>query len=103
MYQKVLGLEPNYINKAMNMESSFQVFIANLYPPCPEPELAVGIRPHSDHGLHTVLSENGINGLQTLHNGNWVKLNPLPNALMVNTADLLELTFCYYHHHHQYI
>lgn len=87
----------------MNMESSFQVFIANLYPPCPEPELAVGIRPHSDHGLHTVLSENGINGLQTLHNGNWVKLNPLPNALMVNTADLLELTFCYYHHHHQYI
>ncbi|KAK4252784.1 hypothetical protein QN277_014327 [Acacia crassicarpa] len=86
-----LGLEPNYISKAMNMESSFQVFIANLYPPCPEPELAVGIPPHSDHGFLTILSENGINGLQTLHNGNWVKLNPPLNALMVNTADLLEI------------
>ncbi|XP_028771658.1 protein DMR6-LIKE OXYGENASE 2 [Neltuma alba] len=86
-----LGLEPNYISKAMNMESSFQVFIANLYPPCPEPELALGLHPHSDYGFLSIVSENGIHGLQTLHNGNWVKLNAPPNALMVNTADLLEI------------
>lgn len=77
----------------MNMESSFQVSISNLYPPCPQPELAVGIHPHSDYGLLTILTENGVNGLQTLHNGTWVKLNPPANALMVNTADFLEVLF----------
>ncbi|KAF7843003.1 protein DMR6-LIKE OXYGENASE 2-like [Senna tora] len=86
-----LGLEADYISKAVNLESSFQVFIANLYPPCPQPELAVGILPHSDHGLLTIASENGTNGFQILHNGNWVKVIAPPNALMVNTADLLEV------------
>ncbi|XP_054776939.1 2-oxoglutarate-dependent dioxygenase 19-like [Prosopis cineraria] len=86
-----LGLEPNYINKATTIESSFQVFVANLYPPCPEPELAVGLHPHSDHGLLTVLTESISGGLQTLHNGKWVKVNAPPNALMVNTADQLEI------------
>ncbi|KAI4299124.1 hypothetical protein L6164_032614 [Bauhinia variegata] len=86
-----LGLEPDYIAKAVNLESSLQVFAANLYPPCPQPELAVGLHPHSDHGLLTLLLENGISGLQTLHNGKWVKVHAPPNALMVNTADQLEI------------
>ncbi|XP_028771666.1 protein DMR6-LIKE OXYGENASE 2-like [Neltuma alba] len=86
-----LGLEPNYIYKATNRESSFQVFIANLYPPCPEPEHALGLLPHSDHGLLTIVAENISGGLQTLHNSKWVKVNAPPNALMVNTGDLLEI------------
>ena len=86
-----LGLEADYISKAINDESSFQVFAANLYPPCPQPELAIGMPPHSDHCLLTIISENGISGFQTLHNGKWVKVNAPPNALMVNTADQLEV------------
>ncbi|KAI4299128.1 hypothetical protein L6164_032618 [Bauhinia variegata] len=86
-----LGLEVNYINKAVNVDSGLQILAANLYPPCPQPELAVGIHPHSDHGLLTVLFENGISGLQILHNGKWVKVHAPHNALMVNTADQLEI------------
>ena len=95
-----LGLEPNYINKEMKMESNFQVFIANLYPPCPEPELSMGILPHSDHGLLTIITENISGGLQTLHNGKWVKVNAPSNALMVITGDLLEVLFFSSHFHH---
>ena len=86
-----MELEPDYISKAMNFDSGLQVFAVNLYPPCPQPELEVGIHPHSDHGMMTILLENGISGLQILYNGKWVKVNGVPNALMVNTADQLEM------------
>ncbi|GMN58970.1 hypothetical protein TIFTF001_028069 [Ficus carica] len=86
-----LGLEANYISKAMNLESSFQIFIANWYPPCPQPELAMGLPPHSDHGLLTLLTQNGIGGLQIQHNGKWVNVNSFPNSFLVNTGDHLEI------------
>ncbi|XP_039174278.1 protein DMR6-LIKE OXYGENASE 2 isoform X2 [Eucalyptus grandis] len=86
-----LGLEPGYIDEAMNMDSSLQRLTANLYPPCPQPELAMGMPPHSDHGLLTILMQNGIGGLQVHHGGKWVKIDPIPNAFLVNTGDHLEI------------
>lgn len=86
-----LGLEPNAIAKATDFDTGFQVFIANLYPPCPQPEMALGMPPHSDHGLLTLLTQNGIGGLQINHNGKWVNVNPLPKCILVNTADQLEV------------
>ncbi|GFS37255.1 hypothetical protein Acr_00g0050910 [Actinidia rufa] len=73
-----LGFEETYIEKAMDLKSGFQLFAANLYPPCPQPELAMGIPAHTDHGLLTLLIENGIGGLQIQHNGKWFHVNPLP-------------------------
>ena len=86
-----LGFEESYIEKAMNLKSGFQLFAANLYPPCPQPELAMGIPAHTDHGLLTLLIENEIGGLQIQHNGKWFHVNPLPNSFLVNTADQLEV------------
>ncbi|KAF8032087.1 hypothetical protein BT93_D1104 [Corymbia citriodora subsp. variegata] len=86
-----LGLEPDYIGQAMNMDSSLQILTANLYPPCPQPELAMGMPPHSDHGLLTILMQNGIGGLQVHHGGKWVMIDPVPNAFLVNTGDHLEI------------
>ncbi|XP_062077048.1 2-oxoglutarate-dependent dioxygenase 19-like [Humulus lupulus] len=88
---KSLDLEDNYIYKTLNVDSSLQIFIANLYPPCPQPELAMGLPPHSDHGLLTLLIQNGIGGLQIQHKGNWVNVNPIPNSFLVNTGDHLEI------------
>lgn len=50
-----LELEANYIDKELNLEKGVQVIAANFYPPCPQPELAMGMPPHSDHGLLTFL------------------------------------------------
>ncbi|PSS02798.1 Protein DMR6-LIKE OXYGENASE 1 like [Actinidia chinensis var. chinensis] len=88
---EALGLEENYIEKAMDLESGFQLFAANLYPPCPQPELAMGIPAHTDHGLLTFLIENEIGGLQIQHNGKWFHVNPLPNSFLVNTGDHLQV------------
>ncbi|GLT64751.1 hypothetical protein SLA2020_372230 [Shorea laevis] len=86
-----LGLEASYIDNAMNLESGFQLLAANLYPPCPKPELAMGIPSHTDHGLLTVLIQNGVDGLQVLRKGEWVNVKPVPNSLVVNAADHIEI------------
>ncbi|KAE8666783.1 putative ENTH/ANTH/VHS superfamily protein [Hibiscus syriacus] len=88
-----LGLEASYINEKIRVEcsESHQLLVANMYPPCPQPELVMGLPPHSDHGLLTILMQNGIDGLQVMHKGNWVSINPLPNSFLVNTGDHMEI------------
>ncbi|XVE66584.1 hypothetical protein DITRI_Ditri08aG0090500 [Diplodiscus trichospermus] len=85
------GLEENYIDEALNLENSLQLLIANFYPPCPQPELAMGIPPHSDHGLLTLLIQNGIGGLQVQHKGKWINVNPIPNSFLANIGDHIEI------------
>lgn len=87
-----LGLEPNCLEDTMDYDDGFQIFIANLYPPCPQPELALGMPAHSDHGCLTFLVQNGVNGLQVLPDGNWVTATAPLNAFLVNTGDQLEVS-----------
>ncbi|KAL3329636.1 hypothetical protein AABB24_033804 [Solanum stoloniferum] len=86
-----LGLEECYLEKTLEMKSGFQLFIANYYPCCPQPELALGMPPHSDHGLLTLIIQNQVGGLQVQHQGKWIHVNALPNSLLVNTGDHLEI------------
>ncbi|KAK6156807.1 hypothetical protein DH2020_011055 [Rehmannia glutinosa] len=86
-----LGLEESEMGKALDLGSTLQIFIANLYPRCPNPDVALGMPPHSDHGLFTLLIENGVGGLQIQHKGRWVNVNALPNSILVNTGDHLEI------------
>ncbi|KAK9165781.1 hypothetical protein Scep_000972 [Stephania cephalantha] len=69
-----LGVDKCYIEKEMELEHGLQILAANLYPPCPQPELAMGMPPHSDHGLLTLLIENQGHGLQIHHNGKWIHI-----------------------------
>lgn len=86
-----LGLEECCLEKTLDMKSGFQIFIANYYPRCPQPELALGMPPHSDHGLLTLIIQNQVGGLQVQHQGKWIQVNALPNSLLVNTGDHLEI------------
>ncbi|KAL2638502.1 hypothetical protein AAZV13_06G117100 [Glycine max] len=83
-----LGLESNSIIESSGFDSGLQLFIANLYPPCSQPHLALGMLPHS---FLTLVTQNGIGRLQVKHDGKWVNVNPLPNSLMVILGDQLEV------------
>ncbi|KAF3445958.1 hypothetical protein FNV43_RR11135 [Rhamnella rubrinervis] len=88
---KSLGLEETYIENIMDMKSgAHQLLVINMYPPCPQPDVAMGLPPHSDHGLLTLLTQNELSGLQVIHNGNWVSVNPFP-TLFVITGDHMEI------------
>ncbi|KAK8259459.1 hypothetical protein V6Z11_D13G056900 [Gossypium hirsutum] len=86
-----LGLEKDYIDETLNLENGLQLIAANLYPPCPRPELAMGLPPHSDHGILTLLIQNQIGGLQVQHKGKWVNIDPIPNSFLANIGDHIEI------------
>ncbi|XP_075675329.1 2-oxoglutarate-dependent dioxygenase 19-like [Castanea sativa] len=88
---KSLGLEESYVEKAANFELGLQLLAANYYPACPEPEKAIGLPAHYDHGLLTTLVNNGVSGLQVKHNEKWFNVNIPPNVLFVQVADHLEI------------
>ncbi|XVF25552.1 hypothetical protein REPUB_Repub13aG0221900 [Reevesia pubescens] len=62
------------------------------YPPCHQPEMVMGITPHSDATVLTILHQvNGVDGLQINKDGVWFPLSFHPDALVVNVGDILEI------------
>ncbi|GLT50657.1 hypothetical protein SLA2020_241360, partial [Shorea laevis] len=62
----------------------------NYYPPCPEPEMAIGFTPHSSADALTILFQlNQTEGLQIQKDGRWIPIKPLPNAFVVNIGDIM--------------
>lgn len=86
-----LELEQDYVDQVLKLGSSFQMFAANYYPPCPEPDQAIGLPPHTDPGLFTFLIHNGVAGLQIEHNGHWFNADSPQNSILVNAADQLQV------------
>ncbi|KAH6757677.1 hypothetical protein C2S53_020877, partial [Perilla frutescens var. hirtella] len=85
-----LGFEDGFIDETLKLDKCFQLYAANYYPPCPQPDQAIGIPAHTDHGLLTFLIHNGVAGLQIQHNGEWFDTNSPQNSILVNTGDHLE-------------
>ncbi|KZV48198.1 2-oxoglutarate and Fe(II)-dependent oxygenase superfamily protein [Dorcoceras hygrometricum] len=85
-----LGLEADSLK---NMEcSKGHRLHCHYYPPCPEPELAIGIGNHFDAGFLTILLQgHATRGLQVMHEGQWVDIEPVRGTLVVNIGDLLQL------------
>ncbi|KAE9610562.1 hypothetical protein Lal_00029684 [Lupinus albus] len=85
-----IGME----NKEMKelFGEGIQTMRMNYYPPCPEPELVIGLNPHSDvDGLTILLHCNDVEGLQLRKDGLWIPIKPLPNAFTINVGDMIEI------------
>ncbi|PON84996.1 Oxoglutarate/iron-dependent dioxygenase [Trema orientale] len=62
------------------------------YPPCPQPELVIGLTPHSDFSAITILNQlTGVNGLQIKKDGVWIPVDFIRDAFVVNVGDILEI------------
>lgn len=73
-------------------EDGLQTTRMTYYPPCPQPELVMGLTPHSDAtGITVLLQVNGVEGLQVKKDGVWSPVKILPEALVVNVGDVLEI------------
>ncbi|CAN6275304.1 unnamed protein product [Urochloa humidicola] len=89
LLSEALGLKPSYLTDIECNQG--QIILAHYYPPCPQPELAIGTSRHSDSGFLTILLQDEIGGLQILHEDQWVDVTPTPGAFIINIADLLQL------------
>ncbi|CAN6326193.1 unnamed protein product [Urochloa humidicola] len=63
----------------------------NYYPPSPNPSRTLGLPPHCDQDLITVLLPGAVPGLEIAYNG-WIRVQPVPNSLVVNFDLQLEET-----------
>lgn len=92
-----LGLPKGYIKKAFNggeevEESAFFGTKVSHYPPCPHPELVNGLRAHTDAGgVILLFQDDKVGGLQILKDGEWIDVQPLPNSIVINTGDQIEV------------
>ncbi|KAI3978180.1 hypothetical protein MKX01_013011 [Papaver californicum] len=73
-------------------EDGLQSMRMNYYPPCPRPELAIGLTSLSDFdGLTILFQLNEVEGLQIKKEEGWISIKPLPDAFIVNVGDVLEV------------
>ncbi|KAM5549678.1 2-oxoglutarate-dependent dioxygenase 11 [Rosa sericea] len=64
----------------------------NYYPPCPRPDQALGLTPHTDATALTLLLQfEASGGLQVLKDMEWVTVPWPKDAMLVNVGDLLEI------------
>ncbi|KAI7989462.1 Gibberellin 3-beta-dioxygenase 1 [Camellia lanceoleosa] len=86
-HEDVKWFKPN--NRSKPPQALLQL---NSYPVCPDPSQAMGLAPHTDSSLLTLLYQSNTSGLQVLHgNSGWVTVPPLADALVVNVGDLMHI------------
>ncbi|XP_047309467.1 protein SRG1-like [Impatiens glandulifera] len=86
-----LGLNEDTFEKMFG--ESVQAVRLNYYPPCPRPDLVMGLTAHSDGSALTVLQlrKDDPLGLQILKDNKWVPVHYVPGALVINVGDTIEV------------
>ncbi|CAK9159635.1 unnamed protein product [Ilex paraguariensis] len=87
----LVGATKEESDSLKEFEDGSQLMVVNCYPSCPEPDLTLGMPPHSDYGLLTLLLQDEVRGLQIQHEEKWVTVEPIPNSFVVNVGDHLEI------------
>ncbi|KAL7208794.1 hypothetical protein ACSBR1_030510 [Camellia fascicularis] len=87
-----LGLEGDDMKKAVGGDELVYMMKINYYPPCPRPDLALGVVAHSDMSAVTILVPNDVQGLQIFQeDGYWYDVKYIPNALIIHIGDQVEI------------
>lgn len=65
--------------------------LAHYYPCCPQPDLTMGLKSHTDTGVITVVLWERAGGLQVKHGEAWLDATPSSGVLIVNIGNLLQV------------
>ncbi|XP_059650999.1 flavanone 3-dioxygenase 3 [Cornus florida] len=84
-----LGLHNDYLHE--DIEEGSQVMAVNFYPVCPEPNLVLGLPPHTDYGTLTILLQS-CPGLDIMdHDKKWHPIPANEGTLIVQLGDQMEV------------
>ncbi|GLJ46206.1 hypothetical protein SUGI_0973560 [Cryptomeria japonica] len=85
-----LGLNSNIFEKMFRENA--QAVRMNFYPPYPRPNLVLGLSAHSDGSALTVLlQDDDCVGLQILQKNQWIFVEKIPDALVINIGNSLDV------------
>ncbi|THU52615.1 hypothetical protein C4D60_Mb10t05820 [Musa balbisiana] len=86
-----LGLGDRVLKEALGGVGLEQLLKINYYPPCPRPDLALGVVAHTDISAITILVPNHVPGLQVFKDEHWIDVNYVPDAAIVHVGDQIEI------------
>ena len=88
-----LGLRKDFLMNAFGGEDEIGACLrVNFYPKCPQPDLTLGLSPHSDPGGMTILlPDDFVSGLQVRKGDEWITVKPVPNAFIINIGDQIQV------------
>ncbi|ESR39682.1 Flavonol synthase/flavanone 3-hydroxylase [Citrus sinensis] len=86
-----LGVEGGVLKEAAGGDDIEYMLKINYYPPCPRPDLALGVVAHTDLSALTVLVPNEVPGLQVFKDDRWIDAKYIPNALIIHIGDQIEI------------
>lgn len=84
-----LGVEEGRLKEMTCLEG--RTMVAHYYPYCPRPDLTYGLTSHTDPGVVTVLVQNEVGGLQVKVGEEWVDVEPVEGAVVINIGDILQV------------
>ncbi|KAG9443846.1 hypothetical protein H6P81_015186 [Aristolochia fimbriata] len=84
-----LGLETERLKELSLLEGIVEA--AHYYPYCPQPDLTLGLKSHTDPSAVAVLLTNDVGSLQVKHGEEWLPVEPIKGALVVNIGDILQM------------
>lgn len=85
-----LGLEKDCLLKILENQPRLKAQ-ANFIPPCPDPELTMGLPVHTDPNALTVILQSQVSGLQVIKDKKWIAVPAIPNAFVVNLGDQIQV------------
>ena len=91
-----LDLRPGRLRGFFREPTTF--FRLNHYPPCPSPELALGVGRHKDPGALTILYQDDVGGLDVRRrsDGEWARVKFVPGSFVINVGDTMQVMYCDY-------
>ncbi|XP_066386675.1 jasmonate-induced oxygenase 2-like isoform X2 [Miscanthus floridulus] len=86
-----LNLRPDRLHGFFKEHTTF--FRLNHYPPCPRPEVVLGVGRHKDPGALTILYQDDVGGLDVRRrsDGEWVRVKCVPNSFVINVGDTMQV------------